>query len=103
VDDGTVIAKYVVHYADQSEQTIEVVFGRDVRDWWYHYGDKEPTHSNVAWKGSNRAALVRKCSLWLFSQTWTNPHPDKTVVSIDYVSTLTRAAPFVVAMTLTDE
>jgi len=32
--------------------------------------------------------------------TWKNPHPDKNVVSIDLVSTLTEAAPFLVAMTL---
>jgi hypothetical protein len=100
VADGTVIAKYIVHYADKSKENIDVVYGEDVRDWWRHDDDKEPTRGKVAWKGSNESAKSNGCSIWLFSQTWKNPHSEKTVASIDYVSTLTDAAPFVVAMTL---
>jgi hypothetical protein len=103
VEDGTVIAKYVLHYADKSEETIEVVYGKDVRDWWRNDDAKEPTRGKVAWKGSNESAKSNGSSIWLFSLTWKNPKPDKKVVSIDYVSKLTEAAPFVVAMTLEDE
>jgi hypothetical protein len=103
VEDDTVIAKYVLHYADKSEETIEVVYGKDVRDWWRGGDVKEPTRGKVAWKGSNESAKSNGASIWLFSFTWKNPKPDKKVVSIDYVSTLTGAAPFVVAMTLEDD
>jgi hypothetical protein len=103
VADDTVIAKYIVHYADKSEETIGVVYGKDVRDWWRGDDAKEPTRGKVAWKGTNKAAKASGQSIWLFSFTWENPKPDKKVVSIDYVSTLTGAAPFVVAMTLEDE
>jgi RNA polymerase sigma factor (sigma-70 family) len=103
VDDGTVIARYIVHYADKSTRTIEVVYGKDVRDWWRRPDDQEPTRARVAWEGSNRSAKLDHCSLWLFAVTWKNPDPDKTVVSIDYVSALTAAAPFVVALTLEGE
>jgi hypothetical protein len=103
VDDDTVIAKYLVHYADKSTETIEIAYGKDVRDWWHHDDDKDPTRGKVAWKGSNEAAKSGGSSIWLFSLTWKNPKPDKKVVSIDYVSTLTEAAPFVVAMTLEEE
>jgi hypothetical protein len=99
-DDGTVIARYVVHYADGSKESIEVVYGKDVRDWWRHDDDKVPTRGKVAWGGSNPAAKAAGCSLWLFCLSWNNPRPDREVVSIDCVSTLTDAAPFVVAMTL---
>lgn len=102
VADDTVIAKYVVHYDDKSTETIEVVYGKDVRDWWCHDGDEDPTRGKVAWTGSNKAAASTGNSLWLFCLTWKNPKPDKKVVSIDYVSTLTDAAPFVVAMTHTE-
>jgi hypothetical protein len=102
-EDDTVIAQYVVHYADKSKETIEVVFGKDVRDWWRYNGDQEPTRGKVAWEGSNDTAKANGCSLWLFAMTWKNPHPDKQAVSVDYVSTLTGAAPFVVAMTLGPE
>jgi hypothetical protein len=100
--DGTVIAKYVVHYDDQATETIEVVYGKDVRDWWAQDGDEEPTRGVVVWTGSNEAAFSYYRTLWLFARTWKNPRPDKKVVAIDYVSTLTDAAPFVVAMTHTD-
>jgi hypothetical protein len=102
-DDDTVIAKYVLHYADKSEETIEVAYGKDVRDWWHGEGAKEPTRGKVAWKGTNESAKSNGSSIWLFSRTWKNPKPDQKVVSIDYVSTLTGAAPFVVAMTLEDD
>ncbi len=103
VDDDTVIAQYVVHYADKSAKTIEVVYGEDVRDWWHLDDDKEPTRGKVAWKGSNEAAKAMGKSLWLFSLTWKNPHPEKKVVSLDLVSAMTEAAPFVVTMTREDE
>jgi hypothetical protein len=97
---GTVLAKYRVHYEDKSTETIDVVYGQDVRDGWYRDGDKAPSRGKVAWKGSNEAAKAQGRSLWLFSLAWSNPHPDKKVSSIDLVSTQTESAPFVVAMTL---
>jgi hypothetical protein len=102
VADVTVIAKYIVHYDDQATETIEVAYGKDVRDWWAQDGDEEPTRGLVAWTGSNEAAFRYYRTLWLFARTWTNPRPDKKVVAIDYISTLTDAAPFVVAMTHTE-
>jgi hypothetical protein len=105
VADDTVVAKHVVHYADKSAETIEVTYGKDVRDWWRHNGDKEPTRGKVAWvawEGTNEAAKAAGSSIWLFHLTWKNPHPGKKVDSIDFVSTLTEAAPFVVAMTWLD-
>jgi hypothetical protein len=103
VADGTVIAKYVVRYRDKTFETVEVVYGQDVRDWWHQDGDKEPTRGSVTWIGSNKAPKAAGRSLWLFLQTWKNPHPDKQVTSIDLVSTLTDSAPFVVAMTVEKE
>jgi WD40 repeat protein len=95
-----VIAKYIVHYADKTDATIDVVYGQDVLDWWNYPGTTEPTRSKVVWKGANAAAKQFEATLWLFATTWKNPHPMKQVVSIDFVSMLTDAAPFVVAMTL---
>jgi hypothetical protein len=100
--DDTVIARYVVHYEDKSTETIEVVYGQDVRDWWCNDGDEEPTRGKVVWTGSNAATRASGTSLWLFALTWKNPRPARQVVAIDYLSTLTGAAPFVVAMTYTE-
>jgi RNA polymerase sigma factor (sigma-70 family) len=96
----TVIARYIVRYEDKSEETIEVVYGQDVLDWWNYPDTPMPTRGKVVWKGTNEAVKGYNGTLWLFAQTWKNPHPNKRVASIDFVSTLTEAAPFVVAMTL---
>jgi hypothetical protein len=58
------------------------------------------TQGSVTCKGSNQAAKAAAGSVRLFVMTWKNPHPEEKVASIDLVSTLTEAAPFVVAMTL---
>jgi len=103
VPDETVIGKYVIHYDDKTDAEIEIVYGKDVRDWWRLEGHEEPSRGKVAWKGANPDAKERAASLWLFHMTWENPKPDKKVVNIDYVSSLTKAAPFVIAMTIEDK
>jgi hypothetical protein len=95
--DGTLIGKYVIHYADRTTAVIEIVYGKDVRDWWNHDSSKGVTRGKVAWAGKNANTI----SIQLFLTTWRNPHPKKKVVSIDYLSMQTSdAAPFCVAMTV---
>jgi WD40 repeat protein len=96
----TVIGKYIVRYDDKTTETIDVAYGQDVMDWWNYPGSTPPGRGKVVWTGANDAAKGFDATLWLFAHTWQNPHPNKQVASIDFVSTLTDAAPFVVAMTL---
>jgi serine/threonine protein kinase len=102
VPDGTPIARYVVRYADRGEEMIEVVYGQDVRDWWCRNGEPATTRGKVVWTGSNGAARSFQTSIRLFATTWANPRPGAEVAAIDYVSTMTDAAPFLVAMSLED-
>ena len=99
VSDGTLIGQYRVHYADGSDATIPIVCGEDVRDWWSYDARKPVTRGQVVWAGRNAAARRQNLHLRLFLAAWENPHPEKTVARIDYVSTMTAAAPFCVAMT----
>jgi hypothetical protein len=103
--DGTVIGKYVVHYADKTKAEVEVSYGKDVVDWWAYPGQKGPTGSKVAWEGTNKAAKGFDAKIKLYLTTWKNPHPKKRVVSIDFVGTDKRggAAPFCVAITADDK
>jgi hypothetical protein len=39
-------------------------------------------------------------SLRLYRTTFTNPQPDKEIVTMDYVSAMTEAAPFLVGLTV---
>src|SRR5262249_24051127 len=55
-DENTVVARYVVRYADKSEENIDVVFGMDVRDW----GTKTATRNRPAAKSPGRAPTSRR-------------------------------------------
>jgi hypothetical protein len=104
-EDGTVIARYVVHYADKTKAEIDVEYGKDVVDWWAYPGRAAPSRSKVAWEGENEAAKGFDAKIQLYLTTWKNPHPKKKVTTIDFVGTDKRggAAPFCVALTADDK
>jgi hypothetical protein len=103
VPDDTVIAHYVIHYADKSKEMIEVVYGKDVRDWWYYRDSPEVSRGKIAWKGSNDQANKNQAGVRLYLTTWENPKADKKVVSIDLVAEeKAECALFCVAMSVTD-
>src|SRR5262249_28483677 len=99
--DGTVIAKYVVHYADKTKAEVEVAYGKDVVDWWAYSGQQAPTRGKAAWEGQNEPAKGFDATIKLYVTSWKNPHPRKRVLSLDFVATAaqTGAAPFCVAIT----
>lgn len=100
VDDDSLIGKYVVNYDDKSKETIEIVFGKDVRDWWSTPGAENVTRGKTVWTGTNKAIAAQGGSLRLYLLTWTNPKPEKRIATIDYVSTQTDSAPFCIAITV---
>ncbi len=88
---NTPIGKYVVHYEDKHTEEIEIIYGRDVVDWWVQPGVADPTRSKVAWEGQNSFSAIK-----LFLTTWENPNPQKRIVTLDYVAT--GGTPFCVAI-----
>jgi hypothetical protein len=98
--DDAIIGSYTVNYDDKSQETIAIVYGKDVLDWWYNDDSKEPTRGKVAWKGDNENAKGNGSKIRLYMLTWKNPEPKRKIVSIDFASTnLDQAAPFCVAIT----
>jgi WD40 repeat protein/serine/threonine protein kinase len=96
---GTVIGKYVIHYADGSAQERPIVLGTDVLDWF----EKPPTGSGelrVAWTGQNAASREQGKTIQLYMTTWENPRPKADIASIDLVSGKQAGAPFLVAITV---
>jgi hypothetical protein len=99
--DGAEIGTYTVHYHDKTTATINVVFGKDVRDWWYYPNSPGVTGGKVAWQGDNAMAKKSGAKVRLYLSSWKNPHPRKKVLTIDFGSTrTTRAQPFCVALTV---
>lgn len=88
---GTLIGKYVVHYDDASTAEVEIVYGKDMVDWWEQPGVSDPSRSAVAWQGRNQFSTIK-----LFLTTWQNPRPDRKIATLDFVAT--AAAPFCVAI-----
>ncbi len=101
VKDGTLIGEYRVNFDDQSAIVIPIVYGEEVRDWFYVNGDKEPGRSVTVWSGENGYSKDNGSRIRLYETTWTNPWPDKKITTIDFSSkkSETPAAPFCVAMT----
>jgi hypothetical protein len=98
--DGTVVGYYTVHYADNSEEKVEIAYGRDISDWWYADDNTAPKDAKVAWKGDNDDARKQGRKVRLYMTTWKNPHPRRRVTGVDFVATnRAQAAPFCVAIT----
>ena len=81
--------------AETSEVTVR--FGPDVRDWWVHPAQqhKGVDPAIIAWRGTNAAGQA----LQLFKTTWENPTPEVPVATLDYISAMSTAAPFLIAIT----
>lgn len=99
VADGTAIGWYRVVYEDQTEQSIAIVAGEDVRHWFAD-DSKPTTRGTKVWEGKNLLAKWLNSSVRLFASGWKNPHPEKRVARIDYLAAGTQAAPFCLAITI---
>lgn len=106
VIDGTTIGYYRIRYEDGGDQWIAFAEGEDVRDWcsWFPVA---PTRGTVAWKTFNEVTADRAQAtgrepepFCLFVGGWENPHPERKVAAIDYISAGTSAAPFCAAVTI---
>jgi hypothetical protein len=87
-----------------------VVAGKHLFDWWapLFTTGVDPRFLQTApgteraWTGSNPYIKANQSdeSLVLYKSTFDNPRPDVTLASLDYVSTMTEAAPFLVGLTV---
>ncbi len=99
---GVVLGRYEVEYEDESRATIPIVDGKDMHEWWRD-DPKSLSRAKLAWVGMNPKTRLFLKSLRLYVTLWENPHPDKRVRAIDFISTTTHAAPFCLAMTVEDD
>jgi WD40 repeat protein len=97
---GTVIGKYVVHYENGEMREAKIVFGRNVREWWF--APTQPqiiTEGAVAWQGDNPASRQMGMALRIYQYRWRNPLPDELIAKIDFISTMEKPGPFLMAIT----
>ena len=93
-ENGAEAFRYVVHYADGTTNAIPMVAGRDFGNWWIDArltGLPRTARCVVGWKNSeNRGFHVLR---------WENPHPERTIATIDIESACGPTAPIVEAIT----
>jgi hypothetical protein len=97
-----IIGYYTVTYEDKSQETVPLVYGKDIANWWYGSNEGGPSRARVAWTGTNdKVKNEGGKGIRLYMTTWKNPEPKKKVVSIDFGATTCRYAvsPFCVAIT----
>jgi len=99
---GNQVGILALHFADGKTRELPVSYGIHVRDWIVRptENDDPLEHAVVAWTGENDFARSLTAHVRLYRVTWPNPRPDLEVAAIDFVSTMTRCAPFLVAMTV---
>ncbi len=95
----------VWHYADGKVERVPIVYGQTTARFW---GDTNQINREInfpkpVWEHHETAVAVGK-ERWLrlYQQTWTNPHPNVLVTSLDFLSnTNSPAAPFLIAVNVT--
>jgi type II secretory pathway pseudopilin PulG len=95
--DGTPVCNYVVHYANGKTETFTVKYGDHVIDW-VNQAAPQDTASIVAWSGRS-PVNNSQTQLQIYKTVWTNPQPDQTITSIDFVAANQDPAPFLIAIT----
>jgi len=99
---GTPICEVRFQYDDGTSESDQIVCGSDARDWYVSANEKEigPTgkRSTLAWTGEGMAN-GRPQKIRFLLTAIPNPQPEKTVLAIDLVSTKSRAASCILAMT----
>ncbi len=101
--EGKIVAVYVIHYADGTHEQGPVVYARDITNWMHRDPGRSISRAIPAWTGptdmterqSRPGLMVR-----LFEMSWTNPHPEKPIASLDFLSAGNECDPFLVALTL---
>jgi len=101
--EGTVIGRLLLDYADGESRSLDLVYGRDVRDWWYDpaKADAETTdRAKVVWTGMNPVADQYGRRLRLYLNTQENPRPGVKLTTFDFASAMSKSAPFLIALTV---
>ena len=87
---------YVVHYGDGTKYDLPVRNYREVWDWGFLAltADMDAAHCVKGWANGENKGLY----LW----RWTNPHPEKTITTIDIVSACAGQIPLIAAISVED-
>jgi hypothetical protein len=106
-----VVACLVLHYADRTDAKIEIFATQHLLDVWGPICQSEVPlrERNVSSPGSELAWSSGRVSpdnsellnsVRLYKSRFENPKPESEILTVDYVSTRTEAAPFLLGLTI---
>jgi hypothetical protein len=98
------IGEYRIRYTDGSLVSAPIVLGQNLQLSWRSPSPpgEEVPEAKLAFKlpSARTGANKRGTWGWIYEFTWTNPHPERRLSSLDFVSAEQPAAPFLIAATL---
>ncbi len=92
---GETVATYRVHFGDGGSADIPVQYRRHIGTW---LDDPIAIEHEIAWAGRTRSGLDVRLSMLC----WTNPDPERTIVTIDLLAEGGDVAPAIFAITALD-
>ena len=92
---GESAASFEMHYEDGTSDEMQIIAKEDIADWFQVDLVSNFDQDKVGWIGTNNLGNSRALS----KPFWTNPHPEKVVTKIDFISGLIIGAPYLVAIT----
>jgi hypothetical protein len=92
-DPGEKVGAYRVNYTDGSAEEIPLVHGKNIADPTYPL---LATVARPAWQGKTPDGTPVKA----FAYAWKNPHVEREISSIDFVSAGTRASPTLLGLSV---
>jgi eukaryotic-like serine/threonine-protein kinase len=97
---GTRVASIFIKYDDGSVHEMPIVAGEHVGDWQTWPTAAKPPRAREVWTGRQVPSRTWSRSLSWYKVTWENPRPDVVITQIDFVSAMTGAAPYLLAITV---
>ena len=97
---GEEIGRWTFHTAEGATLDRPIRLGTDVLDWWTPAGTPPPQGMTMAWTGVNPASAKANWRIRLFLVTWDNPRPEVEIRSLDFISSMGVANPFLLAITV---
>jgi len=88
----TQVGEYVIHYEDESCERIPLVYGQNISAWT----DADHVHTcRLVWRSRTTDGRI----IHLRSFDWENPHAEKPIKSIDFISNGSQCSPVLIAIT----
>lgn len=99
---GTEVGHFTIRFTEGKTVRVPLRLGEEIADWWFGGAAAHRARlGGVAWEGDNESTRYHAGTrrLQLSKWTWENPRPGTAVGSVNFVSAMTRSAPFLLAIT----